>query len=246
METNIDRNYCEKLDCHVTLKPMIYGDFFKEVFMHNHDIFRCFFKDVMGAELPSESVFEIITDAELIEKESVIDTDFNLHLILNHNLFIKTNLDEDTSNDFSYLFSICKNYAYYGINLNDDVKSMSRLHDKSTITCTVYKHPEKYFKVYRKGGRSKDVIWLSALCATTFTELYDYVSQVLDDDMLNKFMNAVISMSNKKYVFHEIEKNELVKEMMEKYTNPQYDSLEENMAEPDMLNPLNIKIYIRD
>lgn len=249
METNIDRNFCEKLDYNISLKPMINGNSFKEVFMYNHDIFRIFFKDVMGADLPLKSVVEIVTDKELINKESETDSAFNLHLILSDSIFIKTNFDKDTSNNFYYLLSICKNYKYYDMNLDDDVKSMSRLYDKSTITCTVYKHPENYFEIYKKGGKSKDVIWLSALCATTFTELYDLVSQVLNGDKLNRFMNAVISMSDNKYAFHKIEENKLPqrsKEEIENYKEPKCNVVMRNVPALSVLNPLNIKIYIND
>lgn len=214
--------------------------------MYNHDIFRIFFKDVMGTILPLESVVEIVTDKELINKESETDSAFNL---LSDSIFIKTNFDKDTSNNFYYLFSICKNYVYYDMNLDDDVKSMSRLYDKSTITCTVYKHPENYFKVYKKGGRSKDVIWLSALCATTFTDLFDLVSQVLDGDELNRFMNAVISMSDKKYAFHKIEENKLPqrsKEEIENYKEPKYNVVMRNVPALSVLNSLNIRIYFKD
>ena len=75
------------------------------------------------------------------------------------------------------------------------------------------------------------------------------MSQVLDDDELNRFMNAVISMSDKKYAFHKIEENKLPqrsKEEIENYKEAKYNVVMRNVPALSVLNPLNIRIYFKD
>ena len=72
----------------------------------------------------------------------------------------------------------------------------------------ILKYLEFYYRLYynEPKKRTKDVIWLAALCAKNFTELYQMLKQVLLEKELNKFMKDVINMSLENFNLHEWQK----------------------------------------
>ena len=76
---------------------------------------------------------------------------------------------------------------------------------------TILKYLEFYYRLYynEPNKRTKDVIWLAALSSKTFSELYEILSDVLDDEVIKKFMKDVINMSWDGFNLHEWEKDKL-------------------------------------
>ena len=72
----------------------------------------------------------------------------------------------------------------------------------------ILKYLEFYYRLYynEPKKRTNDVIWLAALCAKNFTELYQMLKQVLLEKELNKFMKDVINMSLENFNLHEWQK----------------------------------------
>ena len=98
---------------------------------------------------------------------------------------------------------------FYQLNLNTENKSESigehKIVSYDLTTNEVFidnqqiilKYLEFYYRLYynEPKKRTKDVIWLAALSAKNFTELYQMLKQVLLEKELNKFMKDVINMS---------------------------------------------------
>ena len=110
-----------------------------------------------------------------------------------------------------------ENIYFYQLNLNTENKSEDigehKIVSYDLTTNEVFidnqqiilKYLEFYYRLYynEPKKRTKDVIWLAALCAKNFTELYQMLKQVLLEKELNKFMKDVINMSLENFNLHE-------------------------------------------
>lgn len=74
----------------------------------------------------------------------------------------------------------------------------------------VLKYLEVYRKLYyNKNIRDEETAWLTALTAKSFTEVYDILKNILEENELDKFIRDVIRMSKDEFVLHEWEKEKL-------------------------------------
>ena len=110
-----------------------------------------------------------------------------------------------------------ENIYFYQLNLNTENKSEDigehKIVSYDLTTNEVFidnqqiilKYLEFYYRLYynEPKKRTNDVIWLAALCAKNFTELYQMLKQVLLEKELNKFMKDVINMSLENFNLHE-------------------------------------------
>ena len=55
----------------------------------------------------------------------------------------------------------------------------------------------------------KKVIWYTMLTARTFSELYELARQVLDENKVQRLMEAVINMSKDEFIIHEWQKEKM-------------------------------------
>ena len=113
-----------------------------------------------------------------------------------------------------------ENIYFYQLNLNTENKSEDigehKIVSYDLTTNEVFidnqqiilKYLEFYYRLYynEPKKRTKDVIWLAALGAKNFTELYQMLKQVLLEKELNKFMKDVINMSLENFNLHEWQK----------------------------------------
>ena len=113
-----------------------------------------------------------------------------------------------------------ENIYFYQLNLNTENKSEDigehKIVSYDLTTNEVFidnqqiilKYLEFYYRLYynEPKKRTNDVIWLAALCAKNFTELYQMLKQVLLEKELNKFMKDVINMSLENFNLHEWQK----------------------------------------
>lgn len=113
-----------------------------------------------------------------------------------------------------------KNIYFYQLNLNTENKSETigghTIVPYDITTNKIYidnqqivlKYLEFYYRLYynEPKKRTRDIIWLAALKAKNFTELYEILKQVLSQKDLNKFMKDVINMSLEDFYLHEWQK----------------------------------------
>jgi len=112
----------------------------------------------------------------------------------------------------------------YQINLNVSEKKIDYGNDVivpyGLKSGTVYDDSKKivlrYLEYYRhlyynKNVRDEEVIWLTALTSTSFTELYELLSQILPFNERDTLIKDVIRMSNDNFSIHAWEKEKLDK-----------------------------------
>lgn len=186
------------------LISLTYDRAFKSVFQRNRNLLidylnSCFYLKVkknsklrfLNTELSKENMREYQKNVDLY---FVINEIFYIDLELNRMPF-ETVIDRndlymcklvslllETGENIKKL----KTYKLWQINLNSNKVDIS-----------------KRYKVI------PEVIWNTALTATTFTELYVLLIQILEEDKVIKFMKDVIRMSNNNFILHEWEKDKL-------------------------------------
>ena len=79
------------------------------------------------------------------------------------------------------------------------------LSGESVIT----KSLERYRDLYYNGIRNEEVIWLTMLTARSFSELYEFAKEILNEEELKKLMEASINMSKDGFVIHAWQKEKM-------------------------------------
>ena len=113
-----------------------------------------------------------------------------------------------------------ENTHFYQLNLNTENKSEAVgehiIVPYDITTGDIYitgkqiilKYLEFYYRLYynEPKKRTRDIIWLTALKAKSFTELYQILKEILSLKELNKFMKDVINMNLEDFNLHEWQK----------------------------------------
>ena len=232
-------DYLKELDKKMPLISLTYDRAFKSVFQRNRNLLidylnSCFYLKVkknsklrfLNTELPKENMREYQKNVDLY---FVINEIFYIDLELNRMPF-ETVIDRndlymcklvslllETGENIKKL----KTYKLWQINLNANKVDVSKRYKVIPFDvikrkrypinrCMVANSLETYRKLYYTyGKRTREVIWNTALTATTFTELYVLLIQILEEDKVIKFMKDVIRMSNNNFILHEWEKDKL-------------------------------------
>lgn len=205
-----NREYCKLLDKNYGVVPMTDEYSFEEVFMLVPDILNKFLSDVIGVKLPKNHDIKIATD-EVLKDYWYKNYDFNMHLVLDYNVFIDTKLDENILNEKDFIDKLNK-FKIYGEPVGKDFIYNDDYTDRILYWTTMKAKPDtvvdvtsiKYTKYYRylyyeKGVRDKDVIWLTALTAESYSELYELLRQVLSEKEIDKMISCVKFMSLDEY-----------------------------------------------
>ena len=122
-------------------------------------------------------------------------------------------MGEDINNlKYKYVYQLNLNENPYEDILEDDIVlyglKTHKIYNSNRHTLT--KALELYRNLYyNEGNRSKEVIWYTMLTARTFSELYELARQVLDEDKVQKLMEAVINMSKDEFIIHEWQKEKM-------------------------------------
>ncbi len=236
---NITKEYYKKLDQEMTLIPLSYDRAFKSVFKINLDILKDFLKvtiptnindndsiNLLDGEIPVTSKNEykrtvdilvvinnrIYIDVEMNKSkfEYVSDRNFSYGDIISTRVIEK---GEDINNlKYKYVYQLNLNESPYEDVLEDDIVlyglKTHKIYNSNRHTLT--KSLELYRNLYyNEGDRSKEVIWYTMFTARTFTELYELARQVLDEDKVEKLMEAVIDMSKDGFMIHEWQKEKM-------------------------------------
>ena len=122
-------------------------------------------------------------------------------------------MGEDINNlKYKYVYQLNLNESPYEDILEDDIVLYGLKSHKiyNSNRHTLIKSLELYRNLYyNEGDRSKEVIWYTMLTARTFSELYELARQVLDEDKVQKLMEAVINMSKDEFIIHEWQKEKM-------------------------------------
>ena len=154
-----------------------------------------------------------------------------------------------------------KEKRLYQLNLNanpyeevlDDTIVLYGLKTKRVYSSNdmVVKGLERYRDLYyNENNREKEVKWLTALTARTFTELYELVSLVLEEDEVRRLMEAMVNMSMDGFTLHSWQKDKmdaLVKynELEEATNKGKAEGIKENQTQIAK-NMLNMKMSMED
>ena len=280
MTLEINEEYFMQLDEKLTLVPLTYDKAFKRIFRTNLDILKEFLKDVipldidkdcnirlMDGELPKENMKEkgkIIDIYVVLDGKIYVDIEMNkskFETVLQRNIKYKDKLSSmlpENDKDFKSITST----KLYQLNLNaypfekilDDIIVLYGLKTHkiySSDECMIVKSLERYRDLYyNENNREKEVIWLTALTARTFTELYELVSLVLEEDEVRRLMEAMVNMSMDEFTIHSWQKDKmdaLVKynELEEATNKGRAEGIKENQTQI-VKNMLNMKMSLED
>lgn len=235
----LDTKELKKIDQKTSLIPLTYDFAFKTLFIKNLDIFGLFLADVVhipnyngdivliNNELPKDNKNEYKKTLDMfvvLNGYIYIDTEMNGNLFINvidrNGLYldkISITLLESGENIKSFkrkiIYQLNLNANKYENTYDDEIIVPYALKSKEIVPSNKYivvKKLEYYRNLYyTKGVRDRDVIWLTVLTAKTFTELYELLIQVLDDDKVMRIMKDAISMSKDTFILHEWEKDKL-------------------------------------
>ena len=183
---------------------------------------------ILNNELPNENIKEY---SKRVDVNIVLRNDIYVEIEINREDFNLVKYRNKLYEDKLYSMILEKgenprkleNIWFYQLNLNTKNKSET-LGERVIVPYdissnrvymenrrTILKYLEFYYKLYynEPNKRSRDVIWLAALCAKTLEELYDILSNVLGAAVLKKFMKDVINMSWDGFNLHEWEREKL-------------------------------------
>ena len=235
----ITKKYLKKLDQKLSLIPLSYDRAFKSVFKINLDILKEFLKvtipinindddsiNLLDSEIPTSSKDEYQRTVDIlvvINNNIYIDIEMNMtkfEYVSEHNFsygdIILVRVIEKGENinnlKYKYIYQLNLNESPYEDILEDDIAlyglKTHKIYNSNRHTLT--KSLELYRNLYyNEGDRSKEVIWYTMLTSRTFTELYELARQVLDEDKVQKLMEAVINMSKDEFIIHEWQKEKM-------------------------------------
>ena len=268
----------KELDQKISLIPLSYDIVFKGVFKRNLDLLKKFLNVTLPITIGKEDKVQII-DGELpvlnknehgeivdilvvINKTIFVDIEMNrskFENVVERNIEYKnriSNLIFEKGENIKQL----KEKRLYQINLNanpseeilEDVIVLYGTKTKKIYSPndTIVKGLERYRDLYYNGVKDEDVIWLTILTARTFTELYELVSIVLEEDEVKRLMEMVVNMSMDEFTIHSWQKDKmdaLVKyNELEEATNKGIaEGIKENQTQI-VKNMLNMKMSLED
>ena len=189
--------------------------------------------------------YKIINDNKFITRDYLERLDNELEMI-------PVTFDPVFKSVFSSNINLLKRFLNVVLELDLDIDEMEiKLLNSELPRENIYidqdkivlKFLEYYRKLYYTDKNELDEagIWLAGLTSTTFSELYDIFSNILDGNELNVFIGDVIKMSKDYFSIHEWEKEKM--DALVKYNYYKdgkdegfYDGLEEGIQE----NTLNM------
>ena len=276
--------HLEKLDQTLSLIPLSYDRAFKSVFKINLDILKDFLKVIIPININDNDSINLLDSEIPVTSKNEYKRTVDILVVINNKIFIDVEMNkskfeyvsernfsygdiistrviemgEDINNlKYKYVYQLNLNESPYEDILEDDIVlyglKSHKIYNSNRHTLT--KALELYRNLYyNEGNRSKEVIWYTMLTARTFSELYELARQVLDEDKVQKLMEAVINMSKDEFIIHEWQKEKmdaLVKH--NEMEGAKKDGIEEGKSigikeskREIAQNLLNMKISIKD
>ena len=231
--------HLEKLDQELSLIPLSYDRAFKSVFKINLDILKDFLKVIIPININDNDSINLLDSEIPVTSKNEYKRTVDILVVINNKIFIDVEMNkskfeyvsernfsygdiistriiemgEDINNlKYKYVYQLNLNESPYEDILEDDIVLYGLKSHKiyNPNRYTLIKSLELYRNLYyNEGDRSKEVIWYTMLTARTFSELYELARQVLDEDKVQKLMEAVINMSKDEFIIHEWQKEKM-------------------------------------
>ena len=231
--------HLEKLDQELSLIPLSYDRAFKSVFKINLDILKDFLKVIIPININDNDSINLLDSEIPVTSKNEYKRTVDILVVINNKIFIDIEMNkskfeyvsernfsygdiistrviemgEDINNlKYKYVYQLNLNESPYEDILEDDIVlyglKSHKIYNSNRHTLT--KALELYRNLYyNEGDRSKEVIWYTMLTSRTFSELYELARQVLDEDKVQKLMEAVINMSKDEFIIHEWQKEKM-------------------------------------
>lgn len=235
----LTKEYLKKLDQKLELIPLSYDIAFKSTFKTNLNLLKHILNATLPIEISKEDKINLLdSEMPIINKkehEQIVD----IFVVINKNIFIdiemnRSKFESVLERNIRYMNIISnrifekgesikdlKDKYIFQINLNanpyedvlDDIIVLYGLLTKKIYSSnerTIVKGLERYRDLYyNESVKSKEVIWYTVLTARTFSELYELALKVLEEDKVQRLMEAVINMSNDDFILHEWQKDKM-------------------------------------
>ena len=232
----INKENIQKLDKKISLIPLSYDRAFKSVFKINLDILRDFLKVVIPLDINNDDKINLLDSEIPVTNQKEYQTKVDILVVINDRIYIDIEMNRskfeyvadrlfsygdiiytrviETGENikdlkYKYVYQLNLNASQYEEALEDDVVSYGLITHKiyRSNKHTLLKAIELYSKLYyNKIDQSEEAIWYTILAAKTFSEIYELARKVLDEKKVQRLMEAVINMSNDKFILHEWEK----------------------------------------
>ena len=231
--------HLENLDQTLSLIPLSYDRAFKSVFKINLDILKDFLKVIIPININDNDSINLLDSEIPVTSKNEYKRTVDILVVINNKIFIDIEMNkskfeyvsdrnfsygdiistrvietgEDINNlKYKYVYQLNLNESPYEDILEDDIVlyglKSHKIYNSNRHTLT--KSLELYRNLYyNEGNRNKEVIWYTMLTARTFSELYELARQVLDEDKVQKLMEAVINMSKDEFIIHEWQKEKM-------------------------------------
>ena len=232
----ITKEYLNQLDEKMDMIPLSYDLVFKSIFKLNLNLLVDFLNASLKIEIAKDDKIRIL-DSELPvtnknERKKMID----IIVSINDKIFIDIEMNRSKfeyvmERNFNYLDKIAtiifekgksiKDINNIQLNLNispfeEDLEDI--IVPYGLLTQKIYPSNKRlivkslalYSKLYyNEGVKTKEIIWYMMLIARTFSELYELSKQILDENEVNRLMEAMIEMSNDGFILHEWQKDKM-------------------------------------
>ena len=231
--------HLENLYQTLSLIPLNYDRAFKSVFKINLDILKDFLKVSIPININDNDSINLLDSEIPVTSKNEYKRTVDILVVINNKIFIDVEMNkskfeyvsernfsygdiistrviemgEDINNlKYKYVYQLNLNESPYEDILEDDIVLYGLKSHKiyNSNRHTLIKSLELYGNLYyNEGDRNKEVIWYTMLTARTFSELYELARQVLDEDKVQRLMEAVINMSKDEFIIHEWQKEKM-------------------------------------
>lgn len=235
----ITKEYLENLEKTLSLIPLSYDRVFKSVFKINLDILKEFLKVSIPTNINDNDSINLLDSEIPVTNKNEYKRTVDILVVINNKIYIDVELNkskfeyvsdrnfsygdiistrvietgEDINNlKYKYIYQLNLNENPYEDVLEDDIVlyglKTHKIYNSNRHTLT--KSLELYRNLYyNESDRSKEVIWYTMLTSRTFTELYELALKVLEEDKVQRLMEAVINMSKDEFIIHEWQKEKM-------------------------------------
>ena len=224
MRKAMNKNFFQWYDENYEFFPLTYDYTFREVFKRNNIFLEKFVSDFLGVEFFGNAKVYFEDDYLKTYEYDVNNYDTFIYITINDCIELVTAVEREFF-DGEYFQKKLKEF-YSCISKNDSDLEVSEFALKKIIEdatlCTRKKNKKEPYVCqisifintslfssldFRDKIKDKRLTWISALTATSYTELYELLGYVLYEDDLYMFMSYVMDMCQNGLIKYQLEKD---------------------------------------
>lgn len=230
MRKAMNKDFFQWYDENYEFFPLTYDYTFREVFKRKEIFLEKFVSDFLGVEFFGQA--KVYFEDDYLKKyQDYEDNDYvPIYITINDCIELVVVVERKFFEEDYFQRKLKELFAYTSkkeCNLDKFTKKIfsKTIVEASTITCGEdYGEPYVYEKIifldtsflssldFRDKIKDKRLTWISALTATSYTELYELLGYVLYEDDLYMFMSYVMDMCQNGLIKYQLEKD-TVREM---------------------------------